>query len=403
MRLRLSVGICALVLGLFAFSPLGAQGSLTERAGSIRSKLDTTRSKIKRTRGREQVLTTTISGYSRRIGALQSDVDRLQQHQDTIQADLDAKRAELARIQADLRRARAELARLKAKLAESRATLAVRLRALYQGDAPDIVTVILNAKGYADLLERAEFLRRINDQNQRIVVRVKRDKASTARAAVRLDRVEARQQRLTAAVLARRNQAATVKQRVVDKRAGFESLRSERSGLLASVQTSRRELESEAAALEKEQAKVEAKLRAAQRASGSPSSPSAGPVRRGSGSLIWPINGTITGVFGEWRGDHAHSGLDIAAPNGTPIRAADSGSVVIAGWTGGYGQYTCIQHTGTMSTCYAHQSRIDVSVGRNVSQGETIGAVGNTGHSFGDHLHFEVRINGSAVDPTGYL
>ena len=98
-----------------------------------------------------------------------------------------------------------------------------------------------------------------------------------------------------------------------------------------------------------------------------------------------------------------HAGLDIAVPAGTPIRAADSGTVVLMGWTGGYGNYTCIQHTGSLSTCYAHQSSYATSSGASVSQGQVIGYVGCTGHCFGDHLHFETRVNGSPVDPMGYL
>ena len=98
-----------------------------------------------------------------------------------------------------------------------------------------------------------------------------------------------------------------------------------------------------------------------------------------------------------------HEGIDIAVPAGTPIRAADSGTVVIAGWTGGYGNYTCIQHTSSLSTCYGHQSRFGTANGAAVQQGQVIGYVGCTGHCFGDHLHFETRINGSPVDPMGYL
>ncbi len=97
-----------------------------------------------------------------------------------------------------------------------------------------------------------------------------------------------------------------------------------------------------------------------------------------------------------------HAGIDLAAPEGTPIRAADSGRVIIAGWTGGYGNYTCISHSSSLSTCYGHQSRYATSVGANVSKGQVIGYVGNTGHSFGAHLHFEVRVNGNPVDPMGY-
>jgi murein DD-endopeptidase MepM/ murein hydrolase activator NlpD len=122
--------------------------------------------------------------------------------------------------------------------------------------------------------------------------------------------------------------------------------------------------------------------------------------------MIWPVNGPITGVFGEARPGHMHAGLDIAAGAGTPIHAADAGRVVLIqgiGQSGGYGNFTCVQHTASMSTCYAHQSRVGTSVGASVSQGQVIGAVGNTGHSFGAHLHFEVRINGSPVNPMGYL
>jgi murein DD-endopeptidase MepM/ murein hydrolase activator NlpD len=128
----------------------------------------------------------------------------------------------------------------------------------------------------------------------------------------------------------------------------------------------------------------------------------AGPIRRGSGRFIWPVNGTFTSPFG-MRWGRLHAGIDIAAPTGTALRAADGGVVQIAGWTGGYGNYTCIGHGGGISTCYAHQNSMGVSVGQNVSQGQVIGTVGNTGNSTGPHLHFEVRINGQPVDPMGYL
>ncbi len=76
---------------------------------------------------------------------------------------------------------------------------------------------------------------------------------------------------------------------------------------------------------------------------------------------------------------------------------------MLLGWTGGYGNYTCVQHSGSLSTCYAHQSRYGTSSGASVSQGQVIGYVGNTGNSFGAHLHFETRISGTPVDPAGYL
>jgi murein DD-endopeptidase MepM/ murein hydrolase activator NlpD len=149
---------------------------------------------------------------------------------------------------------------------------------------------------------------------------------------------------------------------------------------------------------------VAARLASAQAgAGGGSASPApAGPVRPGSSGLIWPVNGPLTSPFG-MRWGRLHAGVDISAPTGTPIRAAASGRVVLLGWTGGYGNYTCVQHGGSLSTCYAHQVRYGTSMGASVSQGQVIGYVGNTGNSFGAHLHFETRVNGTPVNPAGYL
>ncbi|HEX8052626.1 MAG TPA: M23 family metallopeptidase [Thermoleophilaceae bacterium] len=127
-----------------------------------------------------------------------------------------------------------------------------------------------------------------------------------------------------------------------------------------------------------------------------------GPIKRGSGDFIYPIDGAFSSPFG-MRWGRLHAGVDLAAPAGRPIRAAAAGRVILAAPTGGYGNYTCIAHNSSISTCYAHQSRFGVRVGESVRQGEVIGYVGNTGHSFGAHLHFEVRIGGRPVDPMKYL
>jgi murein DD-endopeptidase MepM/ murein hydrolase activator NlpD len=379
--------IVALVLGplaLWAALPLGSEGAPSaQTAQKIRSKIDTTRSKITARKGTERVLSTTISAFSRKI-------DVLQGRQDAIQADLDAKRARLAATQQRLRAERARLARLKVRLLRSRRILSERLREIYKAGEPDIVTVMLQSKGFADLLENTEFVGRINRQDTRIIRSVRASAAEAHRLAASLAKLETRQQALTAGVLARRNQVASVRTRLDGVRAG-------KRATLGRVQADRQALQEDLASLEKEQAKVEAALRKAQGA------PGAQPVRRGSGHFIWPVNGPISGSFGEQRPGHIHAGIDIVAPSGTPIRAADSGRVVLLGWTGGYGNYTCIDHGGGISTCYGHQSGYATSNGANVRQGQVIGYVGSTGHSTGAHLHFEVRVNGTPVQPLNYL
>ncbi|HLU27921.1 MAG TPA: M23 family metallopeptidase [Glycomyces sp.] len=128
----------------------------------------------------------------------------------------------------------------------------------------------------------------------------------------------------------------------------------------------------------------------------------------GSSGFVQPVDGWKSSDFG-WRQhpiygtSRFHGGTDFAAGQGTTIYAAESGTVVQAGWNGGYGMLTCISHGEGLSTCYAHQSSIWVNDGEEVGRNEAIGAVGSTGASTGAHLHFEVRVNGEQVEPLDYL
>jgi murein DD-endopeptidase MepM/ murein hydrolase activator NlpD len=390
-RLRLIAVVAALPFSLWLFVPVLSDGA------PLSSRIEEKREQIESKKDKERVLTTTIAGYTQRINALQGDITELQTRQVRIEADLENKRAELDRLQNLLREERIRLVRLRARLAEARAVLSERLVELYKADQPDVVTVILEANGFADLLERAEFMRRVSEQDARIIDRVRTAKAEAVATEQRLDRLETRQREVTAVVARRHEEVVDVKEQLVSRRQEYAGVRARKSDALASTRDQRHDLEGDLAALEKEQAAVLAKLQAAQGGSGV-----AGPVRQGSGSMIWPVNGPVVSPFG-MRWGRLHAGVDIAVPAGTPIRAADSGTVVLMGWTGGYGNYTCISHGGSLSTCYAHQSRYATSSGASVSQGQVIGYVGCTGHCFGDHLHFEVRVNGQPVDPMGYL
>lgn len=124
-------------------------------------------------------------------------------------------------------------------------------------------------------------------------------------------------------------------------------------------------------------------------------------------SYLWPVRGRISSAFG-WRnisvaGNRFHGGIDIAAPNGTPVAAARGGVIARSGWVGAYGYMVAIDHGDGWETRYAHLSRIDVREGERVAQGAVIGLVGSTGASTGPHLHFEVRHDGRALDPLAYL
>lgn len=150
------------------------------------------------------------------------------------------------------------------------------------------------------------------------------------------------------------------------------------------------EIKRQLAALERANARIERALRNSQ-----------GPDF-GSGELIWPVRGPVTSPFGQ-RWGRLHAGIDIGVPTGTPVHAADSGRVAVSGSVGGYGNYICIQHTRSLSTCYGHNSQLGVRKGESVRKGSVISRAGCTGSCTGPHVHFEVRVGGRPVDPMRYL
>jgi murein DD-endopeptidase MepM/ murein hydrolase activator NlpD len=242
-------------------------------------------------------------------------------------------------------------------------------------------------------------MKRVSDQDSRIIDRVRTARAEAKKTAKHLAVLEKRQTRIADAIQARRDAVSRVRVQLVDRRDAFARVRSAKSTALASTRDSRQHLEGDLALLEKENAKIQARLAAAQNGTGPVTQ---GPIKPGSGGLIWPVNGPIVSPFG-MRWGRLHAGVDIAVPTGTQVHAAKSGKVLIAGWVSGYGNYTCVGHGGGLSTCYGHQERILVSVGQSVSQGQVIGISDCTGHCFGPHVHFETRINGVPVNPMGYL
>lgn len=393
MRLRLFLIAALAPAFVWASSPVLSQGQ-TASSAQLADRIDETQAKIDRRKGKEKVLTGAITQYNQKISGIQEGIDRIAAREEVVQNDLDAKQAELTRLQTALRTERKRMVRLRARLAQTRRILSVRLAELYKADKPDLVSVVLNAHGFADLIERGDFIARINEQDNRIV-RLVRDAKKDATATVkRLDGLEERQATVTARIRERRDEITALKQERIDARSVYDRAREGKQSVLQGVRSERQDLEGHLESLEKEQAKVQASLAGVAAPTGS--------FKGTGGPLSMPVNGTFSSPFG-YRWGRLHAGVDIAAAEGTPIHAADSGRVVIAGWTGGYGNYTCVQHSASMTTCYAHQSRYGTSVGANVRRGQLIGYVGNTGHSFGAHLHFEVRINGTPQDPTGYL
>jgi len=374
--------------------PAPAGAASQQQLEKLRDEIDSTRNKVESKKKRERVLVSDVQRYSTRINGLQGRIDTLQRQQDAVQQDLDVSQAALTKTQSDLRSERARLVRLRARLEEARRILAARLVELYQADKPDLVSVVVSANGFADLVERGEFLSRIGAQDKRVMETVKSAKTEAAATEKRLATLESGQRATNQRIEARKDEVVQVKGQLVGARSTISEARASRKTLLKSVRGDRKDLESHLDGIEKEESKIQAKL------SGMPSG--GGTVKKGSGALDYPANGTFTSPFG-FRWGRLHGGIDIAVPVGTPVHAAAAGTVRIAGWVGGYGNYVCIDHGGSLSTCYGHNSRLGVSVGQKVSKGQVIAASGNTGNSTGPHIHFETRVNGVQKDPMGYL
>jgi murein DD-endopeptidase MepM/ murein hydrolase activator NlpD len=204
----------------------------------------------------------------------------------------------------------------------------------------------------------------------------------------------------TNVIAARTAEQRSVRDRLVANRDQLASARSLKREALGAVREDRASFIREADALQAQSASLAAQIRSAQ-AAATPSTAPADSSPSASG-FIWPVSGPVTSGYG-YRWGRLHEGIDIAVPSGTAVHASASGTVIVAGWVGGYGNLVVVDHGGGIATAYGHNTSVAVGVGQAVAQGQVIAYSGSTGHSTGPHVHFEVRINGGAVDPLGYL
>ena len=255
---------------------------------SLNGRIQHQRNKVAQKLHHEGVLTTTISTFNNRIDGLQGSIRSLQAREERIQTTLDKKRAELAAIQNKLQVVRDRLARLRARLALAKKQLAARLIDEYESDEPDLVTVILEAHGFDDLLTKADFMQRISRQDQQVVGVVKVLKAQTTKQANELAVLQQKAQDAANAIAAQRNAVAASKGKLVSTRNALQRARDGRQAVLARVRSSRVHAQEDLKVLLAQQSRIESQLRNA--------APNAfnGPVKQGSGRLIWPVNGPIT-------------------------------------------------------------------------------------------------------------
>ena len=369
-----------------------------ERLEDIRRALEAKEERLEAAQEESRGVRTQLAEAQANRRALTAEVRSLQDRLSGAQADLAAVEAELEVARRELRRWTAHLGRARRQLVDQRSSLEAQAAAAYKLGPGVYLEALLGSSDLTSLAERGAYVERVLSVSSYELegIRVARTLVADRR-----DRVEVYETRVA-------ERAEQVRERAAE----IASLKAEQESLLAQVDLeaeahvealdtlseAREQYEEAVAALEAESARIQGVIQG---------TGSSGSGQYG-GELFWPTDGPIVSGFGYrthpvYGTTRFHAGVDIDGACGQPIWAAEDGAVISAGYNGGYGNATVIDHGDGLSTLYGHQSSLGLSSGQSVGRGQQIGLVGTTGLSTGCHLHFEVRVNGEPVDPVPYL
>ena len=395
-RLVLATLVVALLAaGAAAGDPGTEKAQLDARIGDLRARAgQATQS--------EGVLSTELSGIDGRVREAEAAVATEQARLDELVSSLEAERAHLASLEQKIADQTARLVVLRHQYDTALGVLERHLRALYETENPDLLSVVLGAHSFTELLDSYDLLSKIGEQDRQIASRLDDARTSLEQARAETERAKDNAARSEALIAARAEAQRQVRDRIVASRDALVAARQEKSDALALVTEDKASFIAEADSLAAESAALAARIAAAQQAAQAAASSSSAPLPASNGALAWPVAGPVTSGFGS-RWGRMHEGIDIGVSEGTPVHAAAAGTVIYAGWMSGYGNIVVIDHGNGLSTAYAHNSQLIVGQGATVGKGFVIALSGNTGHSTGPHVHFEVRVNGAPVDPLGYL
>jgi murein DD-endopeptidase MepM/ murein hydrolase activator NlpD len=398
MRLRLSIGLL-LAACLLVVSPVASgQEGASDRKQIVDGRISALEKKIQSAREQEGVLTSQIEVVSDKINALQNDVDAASARLGQLEAVLALHQSRLERLNDLYTLQTRKLVFLQRQHQEAVARLSKRLVEIYTSERTSSLAVMLESGSFSDMLDQLEFINTIGRQDQKVAHEVESAKLEMqeTRNATRKTRRQVAE--ITSAVAARTVEQRAVRDRLAWSQRELATARRDKRDTLSEVREDKEAAIGHMRDLQAESASLAAKIRSAQSTAVVPG-PTGAPSAAG---FIWPVHGVLTSGFG-YRWGRMHEGIDLAVSSGTPVVAAASGTVIVAGWMGGYGNLVVVDHGGGVSTAYGHNTMVTVGVGQHVAQGQLISYSGSTGHSTGPHVHFEVRINGSPVDPMGYL
>ena len=371
----------ALAAGL-AILPLFAAFGFASEADDKRAELNEVQSQMQKMQDRKEKARQKAEAATVGLEEIQTSLNELQYQARELQAKSDA-------LQSKINDNQAKLAKKKAEVEQRKKIYSKRLRQIYINGQINYLDVLLGAKDFGDFSSRMYLLQKIISSDIAMLEQLQKDEAE----------IKTRQEQLDSQM----KEIKTTQAELEAKRARARRLKEQRSYMLYKAQEEEQQSQSEYDRLLAISENITAMLRNMESGGGGASSGGGG-----TGRFMWPCRGTITSYFG-WRTHPVfgttkyHSGMDIGVDYGTPIYAADSGTVIYSGWLGGYGYAVMIDHGSGLVTLYGHNQALNVYEGQYVSKGTCIAYAGSTGYSTGPHCHFEVRLHGEVTEPLNYL
>ena len=371
----------ALVAALLLGTQLSASVSWAETIEEKRAQLDEIQQKLGEKDAQLEDKKKEISNAMERLILTQEELAEAKRKLAAIESRQQA-------LSIKIRQNEAALAAKQKEYDKSRSVYKKRLRDIYENGQVNYLDVLLGAADFRDFSSRMYLLQRVIRRDFALIDRLEEQREALLQQKAELDDIR---KQLAAAHAESQKEKEIVAQKTVERQKLYEQALAEKAQLDAEYEELQRNSQEITAMIQRME--QEGRMM---------------PQAGGTGQLAWPVNGEITSPFGWrvqpiWGTQIFHAGLDIGADYGDPVHAADSGTVVFAGWMGGYGNAVMIDHGGGMVTLYGHNSSITVGEGEQVSKGQTIALAGSTGNSTGPHCHFEVRIHGEVVSPLQYL
>jgi murein DD-endopeptidase MepM/ murein hydrolase activator NlpD len=392
-----------LTLVLVLAAPALAGDGYGDQKAQVDAKLAHLQSTIAVQRQKETALNAQIAGLTTQIKGLETKVGNVSARLATLQADLELHQKRLNKLNKlfDLQTLRYYTLKHDYTLSVQR--LNMRLVNMYKQAEPTAVDIVLAARNFDDVISTLDYLGAVAKQDKSIAFAVAAAKRQVKIARLQTKKIRQSVTDETRVISARTTQQAILRGELLSSRDKLASSRSAKShDLILTKQQVQSEID-ESKALAAASAQLAAKIAESEaKTAGVASSGSSEPAPAPSSGFIWPVSGPITSPFG-MRWGTLHPGIDIGVPSGTPVHAAASGTVIWCGWMSGYGNLVMIDHHNGLVTLYGHNTSVAVSCNENVSQGQVVSYSGCTGFCTGPHVHFEVRLHGSPVDPLGYL